>query len=104
MVDRGGRADGVAALGLRFHTLVIGDAKRVPIQAETVYRFASAGRGTGSVSASSSMTGVGSGVRQNAGPGLMARSPFAGPPTRDIRIPAGSPLTVRLSSPVTIDR
>ncbi len=39
LVERGGKMRDRARLGIRFHTLALGDGTRVPITTETIYRF-----------------------------------------------------------------
>src|SRR5438552_4986442 len=41
-VERGGRFKERARLGIRFHTLVLADGTRLPLQTETIYRYGEA--------------------------------------------------------------
>ena len=38
LVERGGKVKETARLGIRFHTLVLGDGTQVPLRTETIYR------------------------------------------------------------------
>jgi type IV secretory pathway VirB10-like protein len=38
LVDQGGKMKGAARLGVRFHTLVLGDGSQVPLRTETIFR------------------------------------------------------------------
>jgi type IV secretory pathway VirB10-like protein len=42
VVDRGGKFKERAQLGIRFHTLVLGDGTRLPISTDTIYRYGDA--------------------------------------------------------------
>src|SRR4029079_14580295 len=38
LVDRGGRVKEQARLGVRFHTIILGECTELPLQTETIYR------------------------------------------------------------------
>ena len=112
MVDRGGRLKDQARLGIRFHTVVLADGTRLPINTETVYRdgespkresAAKIGGGAvggavlGAILGGKKGAIIGSTVGAGAGGAAVAASePNAA------TLPAGSTVTVRVSSPATV--
>lgn len=112
LVERGGKIKERARLGLRFHTLVLGDGTEVPIQAEPIYREGSSPAGEsaakigGAAVAGAILGGILGGGRGAAVGGAVGA---AGGTTavmagdrNPVTLPAGTALTVRLSAPVTI--
>ena len=116
LVERGGRLKDQARLGIRFHTIVLADGTRLPINTETVYRegdsptresAAKIGGGAvggavlGAILGGKKGAIIGSTVGA-AGGGAVVAAGHADPAT----LPAGSTVTVRMGSPasVTVER
>jgi hypothetical protein len=111
-VDRGGRFKERARLGIRFHTLVLADGTRVPISTDTIYRD---GAAPGNESAAKIGGGVVGGailgaILGGAKGAMIGATSGAGAGTAAVMsgdrnaatLPPGTPLTVRLLSPITI--
>ena len=108
MVERGSPGRERARLGIRFHTLVLGDRVqsgsgrdgRVPIQTDVIYRLADLpGEPAAALSARALSHALAKGPRQNSGPARLLAEPQPPMPGRaDARIPAGAPLTVKLTA------
>jgi len=112
LVDRGGRLKDQARLGIRFHTIVLADGTRLPINTETIYRegdsparesAAKIGGGAvggavlGAIFGGKKGAVIGSTVGA-AGGGVAVATSEPNPAT----LPAGSTLTVRMGSPATV--
>jgi hypothetical protein len=111
-VDRGGKFKERARLGVRFHTLVLADGTRIPISTETIYR-------DGDSPANSSAAKIGGGavggailgailggakgaaIGATAGAGGGTAAVMAGD-RKDAVLAPGTPMTVRILSPVTV--
>jgi len=111
-VERGGKFKERARLGIRFHTIVLADGTRLPISTETIYRYGSApgnesAAKIGGGSAGGAIIGAilggakGAVVGGMAGAGAGAAVVAAGD-RNAATLPPGTPLTVRLQSPVTV--
>jgi type IV secretory pathway VirB10-like protein len=112
LVERGGKMRERARLGVRFHTIVLADGTELPLQTETVYRE---GEAPGNASAAKvgggaiggailgAILGGGKGAAIGAGVGAGAGTAavMAGG-RRHAEIRAGSPVTVKVLSPVTV--
>ena len=112
LVDKGGRLKDQARLGIRFHTIVLADGTRLPINTETIYRdgdsparesAAKIGGGAvggavlGAILGGKKGAIIGSTVGAGAGgAAVMASDP------NTATLPAGSTVTVRMSSPATV--
>jgi hypothetical protein len=112
VVERGSRLKDHARLGIRFHTIVLADGTRLPISTETIYRegesparesAAKIGGGAvggavlGAILGGKKGAIIGSTVGAGAGGAAVAVSePNAA------TLPAGSTVTVRVSSPATV--
>lgn len=112
LVDKGGRLKDQARLGIRFHTIVLADGTRLPINTETIYRdgespakesAAKIGGGAvggavlGAILGGKKGAIIGSTVGAGAGGAAVAASePNAA------ALPAGSTVTVRMSAPATV--
>jgi hypothetical protein len=112
LVERGGRLKDKARLGIRFHTIVLADGTRLPINTETVYRegesparesAAKIGGGAvggavlGAIFGGKKGAVIGSTVGAAGGSVAVAASePNAA------SLPAGSTVTVRMGSPATV--
>ena len=113
LVERGGKVRERGRLGIRFHTLVLPDGGRTAITTETVYREGEspAGRSAAKITgatAGGAILGAILGGRKGAAIGgavgaaggtaaVMAGS------EQVVTLPAGTLLTVRLLSPVTVE-
>ena len=112
LVQPGSKFKGRARLGVRFHTLVLADGMRVPIQTETLYRdgdsalgstAAKVGTGTAAGAILGGLLGGKRGAIIGAGVGAAGGTAavIAGD-TKDAVLNSGTPLTLRTTSPVTI--
>ncbi len=109
-VERGGKFKERSRIGVRFHTLVLADGTRLPINTETIIREGAAPEaaqkvGVGAVGGAilgAILGGAkGAAVGAAAGAGGGAAVQMAGD-RNAATLPAGSPLTVRIISPLTI--
>ena len=111
-VERGGKFKERARLGIRFHTLVLADGTRVPISTETIYRDGEApGNGTAAKVGGAAVGGAilgailggakGAVIGSTAGAGAGTAVVMAGD-RNAATLPAGTPMTIRLLSPVTV--
>ena len=112
VVERGGKMKERARLGVRFHTVILADGTELPLQTETVLRE---GEAPGNASAAKvgggaiggailgAILGGGKGAAIGAGVGAGAGTAavMAGG-RRPAQIQAGSPMTVKVLSPVTV--
>jgi len=112
LVERGGKFKEKARLGIRFHTLVLADGTRMPMNTETIFRegespatSSSAKIGGGAVGGAiigAILGGAkGAAIGATAGAGAGTAATAAGDRSTVVLQP-GTPLTVRLQSPVTI--
>jgi hypothetical protein len=112
LVDRGGRFKQTARLGIRFNTLVLADGTRLPIQTETIFREGSApgndsaakvggGAVAGAILGAILGGGKGAAIGAAAGAGAGSGVVMAGDRSA-ATIRPGEPVTVRLTSPVTV--
>lgn len=112
LVDRGGKVKERARLGIRFHTLVLADGTRVPLSTEAFYREGQspAGESTakiGGAAVGGAILGAIIGGRKGAtiGGAVGAAGGTAAVMAGDqnaATLPAGSTVTVRILSPVTV--
>jgi hypothetical protein len=111
-VERGGKFKERARLGIRFHTLVLADGTRVPISTETIYRDGEApGNSTAAKVGGAAVGGAilgailggakGAVIGSTAGAGAGTAVVMAGD-RNAATLPAGTPMTIRLLSPVTV--
>ena len=110
--DRGGKFKERARLGIRFHTLVLGDGTRLPLKTETVFREGNdPTRGSsakvGGAAVGGAILGAILGGRKGAaiGGAVGAAGGTAAVVSGDrsvVAMPAGTSLTVRLSDPVSV--
>ena len=112
LVDRGGKLKDRARLGVRFHTIVLADGTRVPVQSDVVFR-----EGASPAAASSAKIGGGAiggaiiggilGGRRGAvlgstaGAGAGTAAVMAGDRNAAV-LRAGETVTVRLMQPLTV--
>jgi len=112
LVERGGRLKDQARLGIRFHTIVLADGTRLPINTETIYRegesparesaakiggAAVGGAVLGAIFGGKKGAIIGSTVGAAGGGAAVAASePNAA------TLPQGSTVTVRMGSPATV--
>jgi hypothetical protein len=112
LVERGGRLKDQARLGIRFHTIVLADGTRLPINTETIYRegesparesaakiggAAVGGAVLGAIFGGKKGAIIGSTVGA-AGGGVAVATSEANAAT----LPQGSTVTVRMGSPATV--
>jgi type IV secretory pathway VirB10-like protein len=113
-VERGGKFKERARLGIRFHTLVLADGTRVPISTETIYRDGDApGNNTAAKVGGAAVGGAiigailggakGAMIGSTAGAGAGTAAVMAGDRSA-ATLPSGTPMTVRLLSPVTVTK
>jgi hypothetical protein len=112
LVEPGSKFKGRAGLGIRFHTIVLSDGQKVPIQTEPVYRYgdsatnstaakvgtgAAAGAILGAVIGGKRGAIIGAGVGAGGGTAaVMAGS------SKEVELASGTALTMRLTNPVTL--
>ena len=112
LVDRGGRVKEQARLGVRFHTIILADGTELPLQTETIYREgesptnASAAKvGGGAIGGAilGAILGGGKGAAIGGAIGAAGGSAavMAGG-RKAAQIAAGSPVTVKVLSPVPV--
>jgi hypothetical protein len=112
LVDKGGRLKDQARLGIRFHTIVLADGTRLPINTETIYRdgesparesAAKIGGGAvggavlGAILGGKKGAIIGSTVGAGAGGAAVAAGDVS-----EATLPVGSTVTVRMSAPATV--
>ena len=111
-VERGGKFKERARLGIRFHTLVLADGTRLPISTETIYRDGDApGNGSAAKVGGAAVGGAilgailggaeGAAIGGTAGAGAGTAAVMAGDRSA-ATLPAGTSMTVRILSPVTV--
>jgi hypothetical protein len=111
-VERGGKFKERARLGIRFHTLVLADGTRLPISTETIYRVGDApgnssaakvgGAAVGGAILGAILGGAkGAAIGGTAGAGAGTAAVMAGDRSA-ATLPAGTSMTVRILSPVTV--
>lgn len=113
MVERGGKVKERARLGVRFHTLVLADGARLPIRTDTIIRegespAGDSARKIGGAAVGGAILGALMGGKKGAIVGSTAGAAggtaivMAGD-RNAATLPAGSVVTVRLSSPVSVE-
>ena len=112
LVQPGSKFKGRARLGIRFHTLVLADGLRVPIQTEALFRDGESATGStatkvGTGAAAGAIIGAVLGGKRGAiiGAGVGAGGGTAAVMAGDAKealLEGGTPLTIRLTSPVTL--
>jgi len=111
-VERGGKFKDQAKLGIRFHTIVLGDGTRLPITTETIMRFGDApgnkaAQKVGGAAVGGAILGAilggskGAAIGATAGAGGGAAVVQAGDQSTVVLQP-GTQLTARILSPVTV--
>ena len=112
VVERGGRVKERATLGIRFHTLELADGSRLTISTDTIYRYGEApGNGSAAKIGGGAVAGAILGAIINGGKGAaIGAATGAGAGTAAVMtgersaavFPAGSDVTARILSPVTV--
>jgi hypothetical protein len=112
IVERGGRMKDQAKLGVRFHTVILADGTELPLQTETIYRVgeapgnASAAKvGGGAIGGAILGAILGGGKGAAIGGAIGAAGGTAAVMASDRHpavLAAGSPITVKVLSPVTV--
>jgi hypothetical protein len=111
-VDRGGKFKERARLGIRFNQVVLADGTRVPISTETIYRDGDAPGNTTAAKVGGGAVGgailgailggtKGAVIGGATGAGGGTAAVMAGGRS-EVVLPPGTPMTVRVLSPVTI--
>ena len=111
-VERGGKFKEQARLGIRFHTIVLADGTNLPISTETIVRLGEApGNGSAAKIGGGAVGGAilgailggakGAAIGATAGAGAGTAAVTAGDRSTVV-LPAGTPLTPRILSPVTV--
>jgi hypothetical protein len=111
-VERGGKFKEQARLGIRFHTIVLADGTNLPISTETIVRLGEApGNGSAAKIGGGAVGGAilgailggakGAAIGATAGAGAGTAAVTAGERSAVV-LPAGTPLTPRILSPVTV--
>jgi hypothetical protein len=111
-VERGGKFKERARLGIRFSTLVLADGSRLPMSTETIYREGEApgnssaakigGGAIGGAILGAILGGAkGAAIGATAGAGGGVAAVQIGE-RQEVTLAAGSPLTVRLLTPLTV--
>src|SRR5204862_5960958 len=109
-VDRGGKFKERAHLGIRFHTLVLADGTRVPISTETISRDGEAPSSAAKIGGGAVGGAILGAILGGAEGAVIGGATGAGAGTAVVAagdrnaatLPPGTPLTVRLISPVTV--
>jgi hypothetical protein len=112
LVQPGSKFKGRARLGIRFHTIVLADGQRVPIQTEALYRDGESATGAtaakvGTGAAAGAVLGGLLGGKRGALIGAAAgagggTAAVAAGSAKEAEIPSGTPLTMRLTNSVTL--
>jgi hypothetical protein len=113
LVERGGKFKERARLGIRFHTLVLADGTRLPINTETIYREGEAptqssaakigGGAVGGAIIGAILGGAkGAAIGATTGAGAGTAAVAAGDRSAVVLQP-GTPLTIRVQQPITIN-
>lgn len=111
-VERGGRFKERARLGIRFHTLVLADGTRLPVSTETISRFGDApANGSAAKIGGGAVAGAilgaiiggakGAAIGATSGAGAGTAVVMAGERSA-ATFPAGTEVTARILSPVTV--
>jgi hypothetical protein len=111
-VERGGKFKERARVGVRFTMVVLADSVKYPIQTETIFRAGEepTGQAASRIGAGAVMGAIiggviggkkGAAIGTGAGAAGGTAAVMAGKPKEAV-IPAGTPLTVRLTEPVTV--
>ena len=111
-VERGGKVKGAARIGVRFHTLVLADYTRLPIQTEAIYREGKSPGNESAVKVGGAAVGgailgaiigggKGAAIGGSVGAAGGTAAVMAGGRNPAI-LASGTSLTVRLSQPVTV--
>lgn len=113
LVERGGRLKDRARLGIRFTSIVLADGTRVPIETETIFREGespsgeSAAKIGGGAIGGAILGGILGGAKGailggTAGAGAGSAAVLAGG-RNPATLPSGTPVTVRVLKPVTVE-
>ena len=112
LVEPGSKFKGRARLGIRFHTIILADGQKVPIQTEALFREGESATGStatkvGTGAAAGAILGAVMGGKRGAiigagvGAGGGTAAVMAGA-TKEALFPSGTALTMRLTNPVAI--
>ena len=112
LVERGGKVRDRARLGIRFTSVVLGDGPRVPIETETIYREGNSPTGASTAKIGGGAIGgaiiggifggaKGAAIGAATGAGAGTAAVMAGGRS-EATLPAGTPVTVRVTKPATV--
>jgi hypothetical protein len=112
LVEKGGKIKERARLGVRFHTLVLADGSRVPLQTETIFREGESPAGESAAKIGGAAVGgaiigailgggKGAAIGGSVGAAGGTAATMAGG-RNPATLTAGSTVTARLSSPATV--
>ncbi|MGH9313860.1 MAG: hypothetical protein ACRD1S_11775 [Vicinamibacterales bacterium] len=112
LVEKGGKVRERARLGVRFHTLVLGDGTTLPVQTDTIFRDGDSPAGESAAKIGGAAVGgaILGAIFGGAKGAIIGGSTGAGGGTAAVMsgdrkpavLTAGSSVTVRLSAPVTV--
>jgi len=112
LVERGGKMRDRARIGVRFNTLVLGDTDKIGIQTETIFRDGDSptNEASAKIGASAVIGSIlGAVIGGKKGAAIGGATGAAGGTAavmaggrNEAAIPAGAPLTVRLTAPVSV--
>lgn len=112
LVEHGGKVKERARLGVRFHTVVLADGTRVPIQTETIYREGESPAGESAAKIGGAAVGgaiLGAIIGGSKGAAIGGSVGAAGGTAAVLAggrnpatLPAGTTVTVRLAAPTTV--
>lgn len=112
LVERGGKVKTRARLGIRFHTLVLADATRVPIETESIFREGEppanesaakiGGAAVGGAILGAILGGTKGAVIGGAAGAAGGTAAVMAGDRNAATLPAGATVTVRLTAPVTV--
>lgn len=112
LVERGGKFKERARIGVRFHTVVLADGTRVPVQTEAVFREGESQAGSSAAKVGGAAVGgailgaifgggKGAAIGGSIGAAGGTTAVMAGPGSEAV-LPAGTAVTVRVTAPVTV--
>lgn len=112
LVERGGKVRDRARLGIRFTSVVLADGTRIPLETETIYREGDAPGGESAAKIGGGAIGgaiiggllggaKGAAIGGSVGAGAGTAAVMAGG-RNPATLPTGTPITVRVTDPVTV--
>jgi hypothetical protein len=102
-VERGQHPTDPVRIGISFTTISLADGRRVPLQAETIYRDSEPADDAAAATGRAGLNAFLAGAITRPSPARAQPVPIDST-RRDVRIPAGSLLTMKLTAAVLIER